>query len=138
LALGQNLLVAFMSWEGANFEDAIILSERVVRDDLFTSIHLDEFLLRCARHEARSGNHDADIPNVSEEKLKNLDEEGIVRIGAEVVAGDILVGKISPKGEAELTAEERLLARHLRRKARDVKDTSLTLAARQTSAAWLA
>ncbi len=127
LALGQNLLVAFMSWEGANFEDAIILSERVAREDLFTSIHLDNFY--CDVRDTKLGPEltTPDIPNVSEEKLKNLDEEGVIRIGAEVVAGDILVGKISPRGEAELTAEERLLRAIFGEKARDVKDTSLTL-----------
>ncbi len=127
LALGQNLLVSFMSWEGANFEDAIILSERVVRDDLFTSIHIEDYA--CDVRDTKLGPEvtTPDIPNVSEEKLKNLDEEGIVRIGAEVKAGDILVGKISPKGEAELTSEERLLRAIFGEKARDVKDTSLTL-----------
>ena len=125
LALGQNLLVAFMPWEGANFEDAIILSERVVRDDLFTSIHIENF--ECDVRDTKLGPEitTPDIPNVSEEKLKNLDEEGIIRIGAEVRAGDILVGKISPKGETELTAEERLLRAIFGEKARDVKDTSL-------------
>ena len=127
LALGQNLLVAFMSWEGANFEDAIIISERVMRDDLFTSIHIEDFY--CDVRDTKLGPEitTPDIPNVSEEKLKNLDEEGIVRIGAEVKAGDILVGKISPKGEAELTSEERLLRAIFGEKARDVKDTSLDL-----------
>ena len=127
LALGQNLLVAYMSWEGGNFEDAIILSERVAREDLFTSIHLEDFY--CDVRDTKLGPEitTPDIPNVSEEKLKNLDEEGIVRIGAEVHAGDILVGKISPRGEAELTAEERLLRAIFGEKARDVKDTSLTL-----------
>ena len=127
LALGQNLLVAFMSWEGANFEDAVILSERVVRDDLFTSIHIEDFY--CDVRDTKLGPEitTPDIPNVSEEKLRNLDEEGIIRIGAEVKSGDILVGKISPKGEAELTSEERLLRAIFGEKARDVKDTSLTL-----------
>ena len=127
LALGQNLLVAFMSWSGANFEDAIILSDRVVRDDLYTSIHIEDF--SCDVRETKLGPEVTtyDIPNVSEEKLKNLDEEGIIRIGAEVESGDILVGKITPKGEAELTAEERLLRVIFGEKARDVKDTSLTL-----------
>ena len=127
LALGQNLLVAFVSWEGANFEDAIILSERVVRDDLFTSIHIDNY--DCDVRDTKLGPEVTtyDIPNVSEDKLKNLDEEGIIRIGAEVKAGDILVGKISPKGESELTSEERLLRAIFGEKARDVKDTSLTL-----------
>ncbi len=127
LALGQNLLVAFLSWEGANFEDAVILSERVVRDDLFTSIHIEDF--ECDVRDTKLGPEitTPDIPNVSEEKLKNLDEEGIIRIGAEVRAGDILVGKISPKGESELSSEERLLRAIFGEKARDVKDTSLTL-----------
>ncbi len=127
LALGQNLVVAFMSWEGANFEDAIILSERVVQDDLFTSIHIENF--ECNVRDTKLGPEitTPDIPNVSEEKLKNLDEEGVIRIGAEAHAGDILVGKISPKGETELTAEERLLRAIFGEKARDVKDTSLTM-----------
>lgn len=127
LALGQNLLAAFISWEGANFEDAIILSERVVKDDLFTSIHVEDFY--CEVRETKLGPEitTQDIPNVSEEKLKNLDEEGIVRIGAEVGAGDILVGKISPKGEEELTSEEKLLRAVFGEKAADVKDTSLVL-----------
>ncbi len=127
LALGQNLLVSFISWEGANFEDAIIISERVVRDDLFTSIHIEDYY--CDVRDTKLGPEvtTPDIPNVSEEKLKNLDEEGIIRIGAEVKAGDILVGKISPKGEAELSSEERLLRAIFGEKARDVKDTSLTL-----------
>jgi DNA-directed RNA polymerase beta' subunit len=127
LALGQNLLVAFMPWEGANFEDAIIISERVVRDDLFTSIHIEDFL--CDVRDTKLGPEvtTPDIPNASEEKLRNLDEEGVIRIGAEVKAGDILVGKISPKGESELTSEERLLRAIFGEKASDVKDTSLTL-----------
>jgi DNA-directed RNA polymerase subunit beta len=127
LALGQNLLVAFISWEGANFEDAIILSERVVKDDLFTSIHIEDFY--CDVRETKLGPEmtSSDIPNVSEEKLKNLDEEGIIRIGAEVRAGDILVGKISPKGEAEVSSEEKLLRAIFGEKARDIKDTSLVL-----------
>ncbi|MDR3582137.1 MAG: DNA-directed RNA polymerase subunit beta' [Candidatus Pacebacteria bacterium] len=127
LALGQNLLVSFVSWEGANFEDAIIISERVVQEDRFTSIHIDEY--SCDVRDTKLGPEVTtyDIPNVSEDKLKNLDEEGIVRIGAEVKAGDILVGKISPKGESELTSEERLLRAIFGDKARDVKDSSLTL-----------
>lgn len=127
LALGQNLLVAFMPWEGANFEDAIIISEHVVRDDLFTSIHIEDFY--CDVRDTKLGPEitTPDIPNASEEKLRNLDEEGIIRIGAEVKAGDILVGKISPKGESELTSEERLLRAIFGEKASDVKDTSLTL-----------
>ncbi len=127
LALGQNLLAAFLSWEGANFEDAIVLSERVVQNDNFTSIHIEDYY--CDVRDTKLGPEltTPDIPNVSEEKLKNLDEEGIVRIGAEVKSGDILIGKISPKGEAELTAEERLLRAIFGEKARDVKDTSLTM-----------
>ena len=127
LALGQNLLVAFMSWGGANFEDAIVISERVVQQDRFTSIHIVDF--ECDVRDTKLGPEltTPDIPNVSEEKLKNLDEEGIVRVGAEVKSGDILVGKISPKGESELTAEERLLRAIFGEKARDVKDTSLTM-----------
>ncbi|OIO48227.1 MAG: DNA-directed RNA polymerase subunit beta [Candidatus Portnoybacteria bacterium CG06_land_8_20_14_3_00_39_12] len=127
LALGQNLLVAFMSWGGNNFEDAIILSQRLVKDDRFTSIHIEDFT--CDVRETKLGPEvtTPDIPNVGEEKLKNLDEEGIVRIGAEVREGDILVGKISPKGEADLTAEERLLRAIFGEKARDVKDTSLVM-----------
>lgn len=127
LALGQNLLVAFTSWEGANFEDAIILSERVVKNDLFTSVHIEDFY--CDIRDTKLGPEmtTPDIPNVSEEKLKNLDEEGIIRIGAEVKAGDILVGKISPKGETEFSAEEKLLRAIFGEKAREIKDTSLVL-----------
>jgi len=125
--LGKNLLVAFVSWGGANYEDAVILSERVVRDDLFTSIHIEDFV--CDVRETKLGPEmtTLDIPNVSLEKLKDLDEEGIVRIGAEVKSGDILVGKISPKGEGDLTSEERLLRAIFGEKARDIKDTSLIL-----------
>lgn len=127
LGLGQNLLVAFIPWQGENFEDAIILSERVARDDLFTSIHIETFV--CSVRDTKLGPEmtTPDIPNVTEEKLRNLDEDGIIRIGAEVKPNDILVGKISPKGEAELTSEERLLRAIFGEKARDVKDTSLTL-----------
>ncbi|MBU2081992.1 DNA-directed RNA polymerase subunit beta [Patescibacteria group bacterium] len=127
LALGQNLLVAFISWGGANFEDAIILSERLVKDDRFTSIHIEDYSIDVRDTKLGPEITTPDIPNISEEKLKNLDEEGIVRIGAEVGSGDILVGKISPKGEADLTSEERLLQAIFGEKARDVKDTSLTL-----------
>jgi len=125
LALGQNLLVAFMSFSGGNnFEDAIILSERLVKDDRYTSIHIESF--ECDVRETKLGAEitTPDIPNVGEERLKDLDEEGIVRIGAEVNPNDILVGKISPKGETDLTAEERLLQAIFGEKARDVKDTS--------------
>jgi len=127
LALGQNVLVAFLSWQGLNFEDAIIVSERLVREDYFTSIHIENF--SCDVRETKLGPEitTRDIPNVSEEKLKNLDEEGIIRIGAEVGPNDILVGKISPKGESALTPEERLLKAIFGEKARDVKDTSLLM-----------
>jgi len=127
LALGQNLLVAFLSWGGANFEDAIIISERLVKDDRFTSIHIEDYSIDVRDTKLGPEITTPDIPNVSEEKLKNLDEEGIVRIGTEVTSGDILVGKISPKGEADLTSEERLLQAIFGEKARDVKDTSLLL-----------
>ena len=127
LALGQNVLVAFLSWQGLNFEDAIIVSERLVENDYYTSIHLEN--LTCDVRETKLGPEitTCDIPNVSEEKLKDLDEEGIVRVGAEAGPNDILVGKISPKGEAGLTAEERLLKAIFGEKARDVKDTSLLM-----------
>lgn len=127
LGLGQNLLVAFASWGGANFEDAIILSERVVQQDRFSSVYIEDYY--CDVRDTKLGPEviTPDIPNVSEDKLKNLDEEGIIRVGAEVRTGDILVGKISPKGETELTSEERLLRAIFGEKARDVKDTSLTI-----------
>jgi len=127
LSLGQNLIVAFVPWRGWNFEDAVVLSERVAQKDRFTSIHIETFI--CSVRDTKLGPEitTPDIPNVSEEKLRNLDEEGIVRIGAEVRPGDILVGKISPKGESELSSEERLLRAIFGEKARDVKDTSLTL-----------
>ena len=127
LSLGKNILVAFMSWRGGNFEDAVLISERLVRDDVFTSLHVESF--ECDVRETKLGPEQttADIPNVSEEKLKDLDEEGIIRIGAEVGPNDILVGKISPKGEADLTAEERLLRAIFGEKAKDVKDTSLLM-----------
>jgi DNA-directed RNA polymerase subunit beta len=127
LALGRNVLVAFMPWRGWNFEDAILISERLVKDDAYTSIHVEEFT--CDVRETKLGPEITtyDIPNVSEAKLKNLDEEGIVRIGAEVGPGDILVGKISPKGEAELTAEEKLIRAIFGEKAKEVKDTSLLM-----------
>jgi len=127
LALGQNLTVAFMSWHGTNFEDAIILSEKLVENDIFSSIHIESYSVDVRETKLGPEITTPDIPNVSEEKLKDLDEEGIVRIGAEVNQGDILVGKISPKGEADLTAEERLLRAIFGEKARDVKDSSLHL-----------
>lgn len=127
LALGRNVLVAFTSWRGGNFEDAILISERLVADDAFTSIHMENFA--CDVRETKLGPEITtyDIPNVSEEKLKDLDEDGIIRIGAQIGPNDILVGKISPKGEQELTAEERLLRSIFGEKAKDVKDTSLLM-----------
>ncbi len=125
MALGQNLLVAFMSWEGFNYEDAIILSERLVRDDVMTSIHIEKFEIDARDTKLGPEELTRDIPNVSEEMLSNLDERGIVRIGAEVHPGDILVGKVTPKGETELTPEERLLRAIFGEKAREVRDTSL-------------
>ncbi|PJC65369.1 MAG: DNA-directed RNA polymerase subunit beta, partial [Candidatus Colwellbacteria bacterium CG_4_9_14_0_2_um_filter_50_12] len=127
VALGQNLTVAFVSFEGANFEDAIVLSERVQHEDLFTSIHVEDFSVEVRDTKLGPEITTPDIPNVSEDKLRNLDEYGIIRIGAEVRNGDILVGKISPKGESELTPEERLVQAIFGEKARDVKDTSLEL-----------
>ncbi|PIZ56439.1 MAG: DNA-directed RNA polymerase subunit beta [Candidatus Tagabacteria bacterium CG_4_10_14_0_2_um_filter_40_13] len=127
LALGQNIVVAFLSWNGANFEDAIILSRRLVEKDKFTSVHIEKFSVQVRDTKLGPEITTYDIPNVGEEKLKDLDEEGIVRVGAEVRSGDILVGKISPKGEAELTPEERLLRSFFGEKARDVKDTSLRM-----------
>jgi len=127
LALGQNVLVAFLSWYGLTFEDAIAISERLVKEDYYASIHIDNFA--CDVRETKLGPEVTtyDIPNVSEEKLKDLDEEGVIRVGAEVGPNDILVGKISPKGEAGLTAEERLLRAIFGEKARDVKDSSLLM-----------
>ncbi len=127
LALGQNLLVAFMSWGGANYEDAIILSERLVRESILSSIHIEKFVVNVRDTKLGPEITTPDIPNVGEAKLKDLDHEGIVRIGAEVRPGDILVGKITPKGEAQLTPEERLLRSIFGEKARDVKDTSLRM-----------
>ncbi|MCL4459814.1 MAG: DNA-directed RNA polymerase subunit beta [Chloroflexi bacterium] len=125
LALGQNVLVAFMSWEGSNFEDAIIISERIVREDKFTSIHMEKYEVEARDTKLGPEEITRDIPNVGEDTLRDLDEQGIIRIGAEVGPGDILVGKITPKGETELTAEERLLRAIFGEKAREVKDTSL-------------
>ena len=125
LALGQNLLVAFMPWNGYNFEDSILLSERIVQDDRFTTIHIEE--LTCIARDTKLGTEEitADIPNVGESALSNLDESGVVYIGAEVTAGDILVGKVTPKGETQLTPEEKLLRAIFGEKASDVKDSSL-------------
>ena len=125
LALGQNVLVAFMSWEGGNFEDAILLCEKLVRDDTFTSIHIEKHEVEARDTKLGPEEITRDIPNVGEDSLRDLDENGIIRVGAEVKAGDILVGKITPKGETELTAEERLLRAIFGEKAREVKDTSL-------------
>lgn len=127
LALGQNVLVAFMSWEGGNYEDAILISERVVQKDLYTSIHIENYSIDVRDTKLGPEIITRDIPNVSEEKLKDLDEEGIIRIGAQVTAGDILVGKITPKGETELSAEEKLLRAIFGEKAKDVRDSSLYL-----------
>ncbi|MEA2664689.1 MAG: DNA-directed polymerase subunit beta, partial [Candidatus Eremiobacteraeota bacterium] len=125
LALGQNVLVAFMPWEGYNYEDAILISERMVKDDRFTSIHIEEY--ECEARDTKLGPEEItrDIPNVGEDSLKDLDENGIIRIGAEVRPEDILVGKVTPKGETELTAEERLLRAIFGEKSREVRDTSL-------------
>jgi DNA-directed RNA polymerase subunit beta len=125
LALGKNLLVAFMSWEGYNFEDAIILSERLVKDDVLTSIHIHEHEIDARDTKLGPEEITRDIPNLSEEILKDLDERGIIRVGAEVGPGDVLVGKVTPKGETELTPEERLLRAIFGEKAREVRDTSL-------------
>lgn len=129
IAVGQNALVAFMSWNGANYEDAIVISERLVKQSKFSTVHLDE--LEVSVRDTKLGPEvtSADIPNVSELKLRNLDENGIIRIGAEVRPGDILVGKVTPKGETQLTPEERLLRSIFGEKAKDVKDTSLRLEA---------
>ncbi|MSR78733.1 MAG: DNA-directed RNA polymerase subunit beta [Candidatus Taylorbacteria bacterium] len=124
VALGQNMLVAFMSWSGSNYEDAIIISERVVKNSKWSSIHIEEFVVNVRDTKLGPEITTHDIPNVGEAKLKNLDEDGVVRIGAEVRSGDILVGKITPKGETQLTPEERLLRSLFGEKARDVKDTS--------------
>ena len=125
LALGQNVLVAFMSWEGYNFEDAIIVSERMAKQDKFTSVHIEKHEVEARQTKLGDEEITRDIPNVGEDSLRDLDEEGIIRIGAEIGPGDILVGKITPKGETELSAEEKLLRAIFGEKARDVKDSSL-------------
>ncbi|MFA6393468.1 MAG: DNA-directed RNA polymerase subunit beta [Patescibacteria group bacterium] len=127
LALGKNVLVAFMTWEGFNYEDAIIISERMVANDTYTSIYIEDYSIDVRDTKLGPEAVTSDIPNISEEKLKNLDEEGIVRIGAKVSSGDILVGKITPKGETELSAEEKLLRAIFGEKAKDVRDSSLYL-----------
>ena len=125
LALGRNMLIGFMSWEGYNYEDAVLISEELVKDDLYTSIHIEEHEMECRDTKLGEEQITRDIPNLSDEVLKNLDEDGIVKVGSEVVAGDILVGKVTPKGETELTPEERLLRAIFGEKAREVRDTSL-------------
>ena len=125
VALGKNALIGFMTWEGYNYEDAVLINEKIVRDDVYTSIHIEEYELEARDTKLGPEEITRDIPNVGEEALKDLDERGIIRIGAEVQAGDILVGKVTPKGETELTAEERLLRAIFGEKAREVRDTSL-------------
>ena len=125
IALGQNILVGFMTWEGYNYEDAVLLNERLVREDLYTSIHIEEFEIDSRDTKLGPEEITRDIPNVGEDALKDLDENGIIRVGAEVKSGDILVGKVTPKGETDLTAEERLLRAIFGEKAREVRDTSL-------------
>ncbi|MCG2701266.1 DNA-directed RNA polymerase subunit beta [Candidatus Parcubacteria bacterium] len=127
LSLGRNVLVAFMAWEGFNFEDAIIISERLVKDDVYSSIHIEDYKIDVRDTKLGAEVVTSDIPNISEEKLKNLDERGVVCVGAEVSSGDILVGKITPKGETELSAEEKLLRAIFGDKAKDVRDSSLYL-----------
>ena len=125
MALGRNVLIAFATWEGYNYEDAVLISERLVKDDVYTSIHIEEYDCECRDTKLGPEEITRDIPNVGEDSLKDLDENGIIRIGAEVRPGDILVGKVTPKGETELTAEERLLRAIFGEKAREVRDTSL-------------
>ena len=125
VALGKNILMGFMTWEGYNYEDAILLNERMVKDDVFTSIHIEEYETEARDTKLGPEEITRDIPNVGEDALKDLDERGIIRVGAEVTAGDILVGKVTPKGETDLTAEERLLRAIFGEKAREVRDTSL-------------
>src|SRR5438046_9215990 len=125
MALGKNLLAAFMPWEGHNYEDAIIRNQRTVQDDVLSSIHIEEHEVDARDTKLGPEEITRDIPNVSDEVLADLDERGIIRIGAEVVNGDILVGKVTPKGETELTPEERLLRAIFGEKAREVRDTSL-------------
>ena len=124
MALGKNPLIGFMTWEGYNYEDAVLLSERLVQDDVYTSIHIEEYEAEARDTKLGPEEITRDIPGVGDDALKDLDERGIIRIGAEVRAGDILVGKVTPKGETELTAEERLLRAIFGEKAREVRDTS--------------
>ncbi len=125
ISLGRNALIGFMTWEGYNYEDAVLLNERLVREDIYTSIHIEEYEIECRDTKLGPEEITRDIPNVGDDVLKDLDERGIIRVGAEVKAGDILVGKVTPKGETELTAEERLLRAIFGEKAREVRDTSL-------------
>ena len=125
IALGKNILMGFMTWEGYNYEDAVLLNERMVREDVFTSIHIEEYETEARDTKLGPEEITRDIPNVGEDALKDLDERGIIRVGAEVRSGDILVGKVTPKGETDLTAEERLLRAIFGEKAREVRDTSL-------------
>ena len=125
LALGRNVLVAFMAWGGYNYEDSILVSEKVVKEDIFTSIHIEEFEVMARDTKLGKEEITRDIPNVGEEALRNLDESGVIRIGAEVKPGDILVGKITPKGENQLSPEEKLLRAIFGEKAGDVRDSSL-------------
>ena len=125
IALGQNALIGFMTWEGYNYEDAVLLNEKIVRDDVYTSIHIEEYEMEARDTKLGAEEITRDIPNVNEDLLRDLDDRGIIRVGAEVHAGDILVGKVTPKGETELTAEERLLRAIFGEKAREVRDTSL-------------
>ena len=125
MALGKNPLIGFMTWEGYNYEDAVLLSERLVQDDVYTSVHIEEYEAEARDTKLGPEEITRDIPGVGDDALKDLDERGIIRIGAEVRAGDILVGKVTPKGETELTAEERLLRAIFGEKAREVRDTSL-------------
>ena len=125
ISLGKNILMGFMTWEGYNYEDAILLNERMVKDDVFTSIHIEEYETEARDTKLGPEEITRDIPNVGDDALKDLDERGIIRVGAEVHAGDILVGKVTPKGETDLTAEERLLRAIFGEKAREVRDTSL-------------
>ncbi len=127
LAVGRNLRVAYMPWEGYNYEDAIIISEHLMQDDFYTSVHINEYVMDVRETKLGPESTTNDIPNVSTQKLKDLDVDGIVRIGAYVRSGDILVGKVTPKGEVELSPEERLLRAIFGDKSKDVKDSSLIL-----------
>ena len=125
ISLGKNALIGFMTWEGYNYEDAVLINEKMVREDVYTSIHIEEHEVEARDTKLGPEEITRDIPNVGEDALKDLDEDGIIRVGAEVHTGDILVGKVTPKGETELTAEERLLRAIFGEKAREVRDTSL-------------